>query len=100
MRASAPSASSPSASNRFGNHLLSLGLRMEDRILIAMHDSIDWPVAFLGAIKAGIVPVAVNTLLTPKDYEYMLSDSRAKALLVSPAAEAAVRAVPFEVAVS
>ncbi len=69
--------------NRFGNHLLSLGLRMEDRILIAMHDSIDWPVAFLGAIKAGIVPVAVNTLLTPKDYEYMLSDSRAKALLVS-----------------
>jgi benzoate-CoA ligase len=71
--------------NRFGNHLLSLGLRMEDRILIAMHDSIDWPVAFLGAIKAGIVPIGVNTLLTPKDYEYMLSDSRAKALLVSPA---------------
>ncbi len=70
--------------NRFGNHLLSLGLRMEDRVLIAMHDSIDWPVAFLGAIKAGIVPVAVNTLLTSKDYEYMMQDSRAKALLVSP----------------
>jgi benzoate-CoA ligase len=70
--------------SRFGNHLLQLGLRMEDRILIAMHDSIDWPVAFLGAIKAGIVPIAANTLLTPKDYEYMLSDSRAKALLVSP----------------
>jgi benzoate-CoA ligase len=69
--------------NRFGNHLLSLGLRMEDRILICMHDSSDWPVAFLGAIKAGIIPVAVNTLLTPKDYEYMLADSRAKALLVS-----------------
>jgi len=69
--------------NRMGNHLLSLGLRMEDRILIAMHDSIDWPVAFLGAIKAGIVPVAVNTLLTTKDYEFMLADSRAKALLVS-----------------
>jgi benzoate-CoA ligase len=74
--------------NRFGNHLLSLGLRMEDRILIAMHDTIDWPVAFLGAIKAGIVPIAVNTLLTPKDYEYMMSDSRAKALLVSPALKA------------
>ena len=70
--------------NSFGNHLLSLGLKMEDRVVIAMHDSVDWPVAFLGAIKAGIVPVAVNTLLTPKDYEYMLSDSRAKALLVSP----------------
>jgi benzoate-CoA ligase len=71
--------------NRFGNHLLSLGLRMEDRILIAMHDSIDWPVAFLGAIKAGIVPIAVNTLLTTRDYEFMLADSRAKALLVSEA---------------
>ncbi len=64
--------------DRFGGALLATGLRMEDRILIAMHDSIDWPVAFLGAIKAGIVPVAVNTLLTPKDYEYMLADSRAK----------------------
>src|SRR5260221_9534078 len=70
--------------NRFGNHLLSLGLRMEDRILIAMHDSIDWPVAFLGAINAGIVPIAVNTLLTSKGYEFMLSDIQAKALLVSP----------------
>ena len=70
--------------NRFGNALLALGLRMEDRVLIAMHDSVDWPTAFLGAIRAGIVPVAVNTLLTTKDYEFMLSDSRAKALLVSP----------------
>src|SRR5512134_1589863 len=71
--------------NRFGSGLLALGLRMEDRVLIAMHDTADWPVAFLGAIKAGIVPVAVNTLLTAKDYEYMLSDSRARALVVSEA---------------
>ncbi len=69
--------------NRFGHHLLSLGLRMEDRVLIAMHDSIDWPTAFLGAIKAGIVPIAVNTLLMTKDFEFMLADSRARALLVS-----------------
>ena len=69
--------------NRFGNALLALGIRPEDRVMIAMHDGIDWPVAFLGAIKAGIIPVAVNTLLTAKDYEYMLADSRAKALIVS-----------------
>ena len=85
--------------NRFGSALLAMGLRMEDRILIAMHDSIDWPVAFLGAIKAGIVPVAVNTLLTPKDYEYMLSDSRAKALLVSepllPQFQPFIKGLPF-----
>jgi benzoate-CoA ligase len=71
--------------NRFGGGLLAMGLRMEDRVLIAMHDTVDWPVAFLGAIRAGIIPVAVNTLLTTKDYQYMLSDSRAKALVVSEA---------------
>jgi benzoate-CoA ligase len=71
--------------NRFGSGLLALGLRMEDRVLLALHDTIDFPTAFLGAIKAGIVPVAVNTLLTAKDYEFMLSDSRAKALVVSEA---------------
>jgi benzoate-CoA ligase len=71
--------------NRFGGGLQALGLRMEDRVLLALHDTIDFPTAFLGAIKAGIVPIAVNTLLTAKDYEYMLADSRAKALVVSEA---------------
>jgi benzoate-CoA ligase len=71
--------------NRFGSGLLALGLRMEDRVLLALHDTIDFPTAFLGAIKAGIVPIAVNTLLTAKDYEYMLADSRARALVVSEA---------------
>jgi benzoate-CoA ligase len=48
-----------------------------------MLDTCDWPVVFLGAIKAGVVPVAMNTLLTPSDYEYQLRDSRAQALFVS-----------------
>jgi len=69
--------------NRFGSGLLAMGLEMEHRVQLALTDTIDFPVAFLGAIKAGLVPVAVNTLLTAKDYEYMLSDSRAKALIVS-----------------
>jgi len=49
------------------------------------HDCNDWPVAFLGAMYAGIVPVAVNTLLTADDYVYMLQHSRARAALVSNA---------------
>ncbi|MGC2517619.1 MAG: benzoate-CoA ligase family protein [Burkholderiales bacterium] len=69
--------------NRFGSGLLSLGLEMEQRVLLALTDTIDFPTAFLGSIRAGIIPVAVNTLLTPRDYEYMLADSRAKALIVS-----------------
>lgn len=65
--------------------LLALGLRREERVLLLMHDSNDWPVSFLGALYAGIVPVAVNTLLTAADYHYMLGHSRAQAVLVSEA---------------
>jgi benzoate-CoA ligase len=69
--------------NRCANALRGVGLQIEQRVLICMHDSIDWPTAFLGAIKAGIVPIAVNTLLTTADYRHMLQDSRARALIVS-----------------
>ncbi|MEZ5660401.1 MAG: benzoate-CoA ligase family protein [Burkholderiaceae bacterium] len=61
------------------------GIRREERVLLAMHDCNDWPVAFLGAIYAGLVPVAVNTLLTADDYAYMLEHSRAQAVLTSGA---------------
>jgi len=71
--------------NRAANALAALGLAQEDRIVLAHLDTIDWPAVFLGAIKSGIVPIAVNTLLTPADYEFMLNDSRAKALIVSAA---------------
>jgi benzoate-CoA ligase len=70
--------------DRVVNALHSLNIRREERIAIAMLDSCEWPALFLGAIKAGIVPVALNTLLTPADYEYQLRDSRARALFVSP----------------
>jgi len=65
--------------------LLALGLRREERVLLLMHDSSDWVVSFLGAMYAGLVPVAVNTLLTADDYAYMLQHSRAQAALVSDA---------------
>ena len=71
--------------NRAANALAGIGLGMEERILLCHLDTIDWPSVFLGAIKAGIVPIAVNTLLTTKDYEFMLQDSRARALVVSEA---------------
>src|SRR4051812_12073638 len=68
---------------RFGQALRALGMRREERVLMVMTDTIDWPTAFLGCLKAGIVPIPVNTLLTESDYEFMLADSRAKALIVS-----------------
>jgi benzoate-CoA ligase family protein len=68
---------------RFGHVLRALGLRREERVLLCLLDTIDWPTAFLGAIKAGMVPVPVNTLLTEDDYRFMLEDSRARLLVVS-----------------
>jgi benzoate-CoA ligase len=69
--------------NRFANSLHGFGLHMEQRILLCLQDGIDFPTAFLGAIKAGIVPIPVNTMLSPADYAYMLYDSRAPMLVVS-----------------
>ncbi|MFY8087312.1 MAG: AMP-binding protein, partial [Rubrivivax sp.] len=57
---------------RLAAGLRSLGLRREERVLLLMQDTCDWPVSFLGALYAGLVPVAVNTLLTADDYAYML----------------------------
>lgn len=70
---------------RMASALQACGVRREERVLLLMHDCNDWPVSFLGALYAGIVPVAVNTLLTPDDYAYMLQHSRAQAVLVSAA---------------
>jgi benzoate-CoA ligase family protein len=68
---------------RFGHVLRALDVRREERVLMCLTDTIDWPTAFLGAIKAGVVAVPVNTLLTEDDYHFMLEDSRARLLVVS-----------------
>jgi len=70
---------------RFAAVLRSLGVRREERVLMVMLDTIDWPTAFLGCLKAGAVAVPVNTLMTENDYRFMLSDSRARVLVVSEA---------------
>ena len=70
---------------RCASALTALGVRREERVLLLMQDCSDWPVAFLGALYAGITPVAVNTLLTIDDYAYMLAHSRAQVAIVSAA---------------
>jgi 4-hydroxybenzoate-CoA ligase/benzoate-CoA ligase len=71
--------------NRAGNALRSLGLQIEERVLMCMLDTIDFPPVFFGAMKIGSVPIPVNTLLTTEDYDFMLRDSRARVLVVSGA---------------
>jgi benzoate-CoA ligase len=86
---------------RFASVLQQHGLRREERVLLLAHDCVEWPVAFLGALYAGIVPVAVNTLLTAADYAYMLAHSRARAAIVSnallPMLERAMQSAPNDV---
>jgi benzoate-CoA ligase family protein len=68
---------------RFARVLRAHGVLPEQRILICLTDTIDWPTAFLGAIKAGAIAVPVNTLATETEYRFMLTDSRARLLVVS-----------------
>src|SRR6188474_1073721 len=70
---------------RAANLLRRLGVRREERVAMIMLDTVDFPPVFLGAIRAGIVPVPLNTLLTSEQYAYVLADSRARVLFVSEA---------------
>src|SRR5882724_107668 len=78
-------------SRRLANLLRRLGVRREERVAMIMLDTIDFPIVFLGAIRAGIVPVPLNTLLTTDQYAYVLADCRARVLFVSEALYPAVK---------
>lgn len=71
--------------NRVGNMLKSLDVKIENRVALLLLDSEIYPQAFFGAIKLGAVPVCLNTLMRPKDYQYFLNDSRARVLIVEAA---------------
>jgi len=73
------------ATQRMSALLASAGIDCEARVAVIAHDTVDWPIIFWGAIRCGVVPVALNTLLTTEQYRYILSDCRARALFVSAA---------------
>ena len=69
--------------DRIAGALMASGVRREQRVLLCLLDTVDFPAAFFGAMKAGIIPVPVNTLLTARDYAWMRADSDAAAVIVS-----------------
>jgi 4-hydroxybenzoate-CoA ligase len=73
------------ATARMGPLLARMGIEPENRIGLVLLDTVDFPILFWGAIRAGIVPVLMNTRLTVDQYRYLLEDSRAKAVFVSTA---------------
>jgi len=75
----------------FAAALLARGIQPEQRLLLVMQDTVDLPVALLGAMFAGVVPVPANTLLPAADYAYMIDHSRARAVIASAALLPCVR---------
>src|SRR5438034_1202517 len=82
--------------NRVGNVLRKLGVRVEERVLLLLHDTPEFAMSFFGTIKIGAVAVPVNTLLKSADYEYMLSTARARVAIVSELLYPMIEAIPRE----
>jgi 4-hydroxybenzoate-CoA ligase len=71
------------ATHRFADALRAAGIGRERRVALLLQDTVDFPIAFWGALRAGVVPVPVNTLLTHEVVGYILADSRAEAVVIS-----------------
>ncbi len=68
---------------RFAGALIRAGVRREERVAMLVLDQIEFPIIFWGALKAGVIPVPINTLLSASICDAILTDSRATALFVS-----------------
>ena len=79
--------------NQLGNALRRLGVVMEQRVVLLLHDSPEFVWSFWGALKIGAVPIPTNTLLKPRDLEYILRDSRAAVVIASEPLASAVEEV-------
>jgi benzoate-CoA ligase len=80
--------------NRVGAALRGIGVRAEDRVLLLLLDGPEFVYAFFGAIKIGAVPVPLNTLWKPADYQYVIRDSRASVMIVSAELRPAIDRIP------
>jgi benzoate-CoA ligase family protein len=69
--------------DQFSRVIESLPVRPEERVVMCMVDTVDWPTVFLGILNAGRVAVPVDTTLTEDDYRAVLTESRARVLIVS-----------------
>jgi benzoate-CoA ligase family protein len=82
--------------NRVGNLLRDLGVRREERVMLLLPDTPEFLYTFFGAIKIGAVAVPVNPLCKPREYEYMLNDTRARVAFVSETLLPQLESIPRE----
>lgn len=78
--------------DRFAQLLRELGVAAGERVLVRLPNSIDYPTAFLGALKRGAIAVPTSTLLTAEEVRYLVADSGARALVIDAAGWAAMGA--------
>ena len=78
------------ATGRFAAALGAAGIARERRVGLLLLDTMDFPVVFWGCLRAGVVPVPINTLLPPDQVRYILADSRAEAVFVAAPLHAAM----------
>ncbi len=71
------------SSDRFAQLMQGIGLDVRDRVLLCMKNSLAYPIAFFGAVKAGVIAVPTSTLLSGSEVRYLASDSQAKAIVLS-----------------
>ncbi len=70
---------------KFAQLLRNRGVSVGERVLIRLSNSIDYPTAFLGAMKAGCIAVPTSTLLTAQEVLYLAKDSQAKVIVTDAA---------------
>src|SRR5262245_37475401 len=77
--------------NRVGNTLIALGVEIEQRVAILLPNRSEFVTSFFGAIKIGAVPAAISYAVTPDEQSFLLADSRARAIITTPAFWAPLR---------
>jgi len=70
-------------STQFGAYLLSRGLVSGDRVAIMMPNLLQYPIALIGALRAGLVVVNTNPLYTPREMRHQFMDSGTKAIIIA-----------------
>jgi 4-hydroxybenzoate-CoA ligase len=78
---------------QFARALKTLGIRQESRVAMLLLDTVDLPAAFFGVVRAGIVALPLNILLTEPQYAYILSDSRSCAIVLQAALAKPIAAI-------
>ena len=76
--------------SQFAQLIRNHGVSPGDRVLIRLANSLDYPTAFLGAMKAGAISVPTSTLLTAEEVIYLAKDSNASVLALDHGAWASI----------